>query len=141
MANNPQFSDAAVEAAVNAVAARENGGFLGIYTGSQPADGNQVLTGTLLVKLALSASAYALATASGSVGARVASALANSITAASAVATGTAGYFALLKADGVTVEAMGSVGTSGCDLNLNSTSITSGIPVSISSFSLSQPEN
>src|SRR5579859_4398633 len=101
MANNPQFSDAAIVAAVNAVAARENGGFLEIYTGAQPADGNQTLTGTLLVKLPMSATAYALATASGATGARVATAVANGISSANALATGTAGYFALLKSDGV----------------------------------------
>lgn len=140
MANNPQFSDAAVEAEVNADAVRENGGFLVIYSGSQPADGNQPLTGTLLAKLPLSATAYAAATASGVTGSRVVTAAANAITSETALATGTAGYFAILRSDGVTVEAMGSVGTTGCDLNLSSTSLVAGQLVTVSSFSLSQPE-
>jgi hypothetical protein len=140
MANNPQFSDAAVEAELNAAAARENGGYLAIYTGAQPTDANSALTGTLLVKEPLSATAYAAATASGSPGSRVVTAVANTITQENAIATGTAGYFALLRSDGVTVEAMGSVGTTGCDLNLSTTSLVLGQPVAISSFSLSQPE-
>jgi hypothetical protein len=141
MANNPQFSDATVIAGVAAaVAVLNSGGTLQILTGSQPADANQALTGTLLATLTFSSTAFGTPTASGSTGSRVVTAAANAISSATAAASGTAGYFALVKADGVTVAAMGSVGTSGADLNLNSLSITSGATVSCSSFTVTQPE-
>lgn len=141
MANNPWFTDAVVIAALNTVATTLNGGFLMIYTGSQPGDANQAVTGTLLAKLPLGATAFSAATASGATGSRVATANANSIGSAAALATGTAGYFVLYKSDGLTVVGMGSVGTSGADLNLNSLSITSGVLVTCSAFSLTQPES
>lgn len=135
MANNPQVYDASGEAAVNAFTALQNGGFLEIWSGTQPAL-NGSLTGTKLAKLALSATAYAAATAAGG----TVTATANAITSANALATGTAGYFALLKSDDATVVATGSVGTSGADLNLSTLSIVSGVPVSVSSFSVTMPE-
>ena len=140
MANNPFYTDAATQGMVDNLAARANGGFLMVYTGSQPADANQAVTGTLLAKLPLSATAFASSVASGTTGSLIASAAANAITAGVAAATGTAGYHVLMKSDGVTVVAMGSVGTSGCDLNLNSTSITTGSLVSVSSYALTQSE-
>lgn len=140
MALNPFYSDAVVEAAANAKTAYVNGGFLMIYSGSQPADANQAVTGTLLAKLPLSATAFAAATASGAAGSRVVTAVANAITSASALASGTAGYHVFMKSDGVSVGWMGSVGTSGCDLNLNSTTITSGTPVTVSSYTYAETE-
>lgn len=140
MANNPFFSDATVEAGANAKTALANGGFIMIYTGSQPADANQPVTGTLLAKLPLSATAFQGATASGSTGSRVVTAVANAITSQAALVTGTAGYHAVMKSDGVTVAWMGSVGTTGCDLNLNSTSLVSGTNVTVSSYTFSENE-
>lgn len=136
MANNPEFYDATIEAAVNQMAALLNSGFLEIYTGSQPAlDGS--LTGTKLAKLGFSATAFANSTASGG----TVTATANTISSAAALATGTAGYFALLKSDDSTVVATGSIGTSGADINLNTTSIVSGISVSVTAFTISEPQN
>lgn len=140
MANNPFFSDAATQGMVDNLAARANGGFIEVYTGSQPTDANQAITGTLLVKLPMSATAFAASTPSGAAGSRVVTAVANAITSQAALATGTAGYHVLMKSDGVTVVAMGSVGTSGSDLNLNSTSLVSGTNVTVSSYTLSQNE-
>lgn len=135
MANNPEWNDATVEAALNAVAALLNSGYLEIWTGAQPAlDGS--LTGTKLAKLAFGATAFGSATTTGG----TATATANSITSATASATGTAGYFALLASNDSTVIMTGSVGTSGADLNMNSTSITSGASVSCSSFALTQSQ-
>lgn len=126
--------DAASEAAVNAVTALLNGGTLKIYTGSQPSlDG--ALTGTLLATLTFSPTAFGSAVASGG----TVTATANTITSATAVATGTAGYCALVTSGGATV-ATGTVGTSGANLNLNSTSITSGAPVSVSSLTITQSQ-
>lgn len=255
MANNPFYSDATVIGWVNNLTANLNSGFLMIYTGSQPGDANQPVTGTLLAKLPLSATAFQAATASGVDGlappaapvptqttsggtvaagvytvstsyvnpsgetvasltgtvttttgastitvpsppalsnatgwyayvsqvnltsltrqqspgsptaigtnltltapptntgappggvngtsSRIVTAIANAITSAAAVATGTALYFAFMKADALTPVLMGSVGTSGCDLNLNSVSLASGNLVAVSSFTINQPE-
>jgi hypothetical protein len=136
MANNPLPYDTPTETAVNAFTALLNTGFLVIYTGSQPAL-NGSLTGTLLATLDLSATAFASSTASSG----TVTATANSITSATAAATGTAGYFALLESNGTTIVATGTVGTSGCDLNLNSTSISSGANVSVTSFTVTMAES
>jgi len=134
MVNSPLFNDATIVAGVNAVTALLNSGTLKIYTGSQPAlDGS--LTGTLLVTLTFSATAFPTAVASGG----NVNATASSITAGTAGNTGTAGYFALLTSGSATVMT-GSVGTSGADLNLNSTSISSGASVSCSSFVFSMTQ-
>src|SRR5215469_16062946 len=129
MARNPTVYDASAEAAINAFTALPNSGFIKIYTGSQPAL-NGAVTGTLLVTLTFGATAFANATAS----AGTASATANSITSGTAGNTGTAGYHALVKSDGTTIVATGTVGTSGADLNLNTLSITSGNTVSCGSY-------
>lgn len=135
MANNALTYDSPTKAAVDNWTANLNSGFLKIYSGAQPAV-NGALTGTLLVSLPFSATAFAASTAaSGTV-----TATANAITSANAVATGTAGYFALVKSDNTTVVGTGTVGTSGCDLNLVSTSITSGQSVPVTSFTVTMPE-
>lgn len=136
MANNPLFYDNTVKTGMNAETALANGGFLEIYSGSQPAL-NGTLTGTKLAKLPLSATAFAAASASGG----TVSAAANAITTEDALATGDAGYFAVLESDDATVVATGSVGTSGTDLVLSSTSIVSGASVSVSSLTLSRPQS
>ncbi len=135
MANNPQFNDAAAEAALNAVGALLNSGTFKIYTGSQPAL-DASLTGTLLATLTFGSTAFGSATASGG----TATASANSITSGTAGNSGTAGYFALVESGGSTVVATGTCGTSGCDFNLNSVSITSGATVAASSFALTLPQ-
>lgn len=128
--------DATDIAAVNAVTALLNSGFLKIYTGSQPANDGAV-TGTLLVTLTFGATAFATATAGGG----TVTATANAITSGTAGNTGTAGYFALVKSDNSTVVATGTVGTSGCNLNGTSTSITASSNVTCSSFQITQLQN
>ena len=56
----------------------------------------------------------------------------------SANATGTATWFRIVKADGTTHVMDGNVGTSGSDLNLTTTSIVSGQPVSVTSFVITE---
>jgi hypothetical protein len=140
MATNPFFADATTNAGLNALAATANGGTLNIYTGSQPTDANTALGAqTLLVTLTFSGTAFGNGVASGSAGSKVCTATANAITAGTAVATGTATWFRILTSgSGVCID--GSVGTSGCDLNLSSTSISTGAVVSISSFTITQTE-
>lgn len=136
MANNPLPYDAGCKSAVDNWCSLLNSGFLEIYTGAQPAL-NGALTGTKLAKLSLSATAFAASTASGG----IVTAVANAITAANALTSGTAGYFALLKSDDTTVQATGSVGTSGADLNLSSLSLIGGSSVAISAFQVTMPES
>lgn len=128
MALNPKISNAAANAEADATCALLNTGYLRIYDGSQPTNADTaVSTQTLLAELRFGATAF------GSAASGVATA--NSITAdSSANATGTASWFRALKSDGTTAIFDGSVGTSGADLNIGSTSIASGATVSISSF-------
>lgn len=106
-------------------------GLLRIYSGTPPASAADSLVGnTLLAELALSSS-FAGAASAGVL-------TANSITSdSSADATGTATFFRLTKSDGTAI-VQGSVGTSGADLNLTSTSITAGGGVSVTSLSITE---
>lgn len=123
MANNPLWYNDPLNAAL----AKANGGSIQIYTGAQPAL-NAALTGTKLVSLPMSATAFAAAVNG--------VATANAITTENALASGTAGYYAMVESDGVTVVQTGTVGTSGADLNLSSLSITAGTPVSVASMTV-----
>lgn len=100
---------------------------LRFYSGSRPATG-----GTATTKLAeLTCNATFAPSASGGV------LTLNAITAdSSADATGTATWFRIVKSDGTTFVMDGDVGTSGSDLNMNSTSFTAGGSVSTTSFTI-----
>lgn len=133
MALNTQLSDTAANAAANAMAALLNTGYLRIYTGSQPANANTALSGqTLLAELRFASTAFGSAVAG--------VATANAIAAVNAAATGTASWFRALESDGTTVVLDGSVGTSGCNLNFNSTAIQSGAQVQVTGFTLTEQE-
>jgi hypothetical protein len=127
VANNFKRTDLAANTEADAVAALLNSGFLDIYDGSQPATADTaVSTQTKLARLTFGSTAFA--SAIGGV------ATANAITSDSAAdATGTAAWFRALKSDGTKVYD-GSVGTSGCDLNLNTTSIVINAQVSVSAL-------
>lgn len=142
MANNPFFSDTAVKAAVDAVTALCNSGKLRIYDGTQPTDANTAVGAQVkLAELTLNATAFGASAASGSAGSKVVTATANAITGdTSADATGTAAWFRVVKSDGTTIMFDGSVGTSGCDLNLATTSIVAGEEVDVTSFTITQLE-
>lgn len=103
---------------------------LKIYTGSAPTNADTAVTGTLLVTLTCNASAFG--TVSGGV------ITLGSVTAGTAVATGTAGYARLATSGATTICDLTSIGTSGSDINLNSTSITSGGTVSITSGTITE---
>jgi hypothetical protein len=103
-------------------------GFLRIYSGSRPATGGA--TTTLLAELTCNAT-FAPGASGGVL-------TLNSITAdASANATGTATWFRIVTSGGTFVMD-GDVGTSGSDLNLNTTSIVSGANVSVTSFTITE---
>jgi hypothetical protein len=136
VANNPLDYDTSVIQMLGGKATLLNGGFLEIWTGSQPAlDG--ALTGTKLARVGFSATAFGTATANAGTG----TATANAISSGIALATGTAGYFAVLKSDDATVVGTGTVGTSGADLNMSSLSIVAGQVVACSAFTLTMAQS
>lgn len=102
--------------------------YLIIYSGTPPANCAASATGTELAALPCS---NPFGTVSS--GALTAS----TITSTSATGTGTAGYWRLCTSSaGTTCIIQGLVGTSGSDLNLNSTSIASGQTVAVTSFTI-----
>lgn len=128
----PSITTAARNAAADAVTALiGTTGKIRIYDGTPPADANAALSGNnLLAELPMANPAFGAASAGVST--------AGTITAdASADATGTATFFRILTGANVVV-IQGSVGTSGCDLNLSSTSIVITTNVSISSLTFTQ---
>lgn len=106
-----------------------NAALLRIYDGSRPATGG---TATTLLAELTCGTPFAAASVNGAL-------TLNAITQdASANATGTATWFRIVKADGTTHVMDGNVGTSGSDLNLTTTSIVSGQPVSVTSFVITE---
>lgn len=103
-------------------------GLLRIYDGTRPASGGTATT--LLAQLALSATAAPAA--SGGV-----LTLSTITQDSSADATGTATWFRVTTSGGTFV-IDGSVGTSGSDLNLTTTSIVITQPVSVTSFVITE---
>lgn len=102
---------------------------LRIYSGTRPATGGTATT--LLAELTCNAT-FAPGASSGVL-------TLNAITQdSSANATGTATWFRIVQSDGSTHVMDGDVGTSGSDLNLTTTSIVSGQPVSISSATITR---
>lgn len=100
---------------------------LRFYDGSRPATGGTATT--KLAELTCNAT-FAPGASSGVL-------TLNAITSdTSADATGTATWFRIVKSDGTTFVMDGSVGTSGSDLNMNSTSFTAGGSVAVTSFTI-----
>lgn len=134
MASNIKISTAARNAMGDAlITAIGTSAKIRIYDGSQPAGpGTAISTQNLLAELTGNASAFAAATSSGVI-------TANAITQDSgADATGTATWYRILTS-GSTAVWDGTVGTSGADLNLNTTSIVLAGPVSVSSMTITMP--
>lgn len=113
----------AVDDAVNAGA---GAGLLRIYDGARPATGGAATT--LLAELTFSDPAFSAASG----GTLTASAITDDT---SANATGTATWFRVVDSN-ATFVMDGDVGTSGSDLNLNTTSIQAGGTVEVTSFVL-----
>jgi hypothetical protein len=135
MANNPQITNAAASAAADAVVDLVDGGagagLLRIYDGTQAATADTAI-GAQVLLAELTFSDPAFGAASNGV------ATASAITAdPSANATGTATWFRAVTSTGTAVFD-GTVGTSGADLNLNTTSIVAGAEVSVTSFTYTQ---
>lgn len=109
------------------------GGLIKIYSGTQPATADTALSGnTLLATLTFSATSFGAA----SNGVITANAITDDTNAA---ATGTAA-FARISDDVPNTVMDVDVGTSGATINLNSTAITAGGTVSITSATLTLPD-
>lgn len=126
-----RLNDAARNRQADSIGDDFNNATLKIYTGTQPAAG-AAATGTLLVTITLPADAMAAA-ASG-VAAK------SGTWSGTAVATGTAGWFRIESSAGARwYDGAVTVTAGGGEIELISTSITSGQTVTISSFSVTQP--
>jgi hypothetical protein len=134
MALDPTLSNAAANAAVNAVTVLCNNGYLRIYDGTKAATADTAIGAqVLLAELRFGATAFGAASAG--------VATANAITSdSSANNTGTASWFRVLQSDGTTIVFDGTCGTSATDLVLNSVAISAGALVSISAFTYTQPK-
>lgn len=102
-----------------------------IYSGTVPTDADTALSGnTQLAQLACASTPFSGFT---TVGSNARATFGTITDDSSADATGTATFFRLLKSDGTTVIAQGAVGVGTGELQLNTTAITSGSIVSITS--------
>lgn len=107
-------------------------GLLRVYSGTAPANVGAALSGnTQLGELACGAT-FAPA-ASGGVLTPTTPTQDNS-----ADASGTATFFRVYQSNGTTPVIQGTVGTSGQDMNLNTTTIAAGGPISITSFTINE---
>ena len=113
----------AVETAIGASAV------LKIRSGSAPANCAAADAGTVLATISLPSDWMDAATGG-------TKSKAGTWTDASADATGTAGHFRLYASDGTTCHAQGTVGTSGTDMIVDSTSFTSGQSFTVTAFTL-----
>lgn len=96
-----------------------------IYAGTQPANANTAITTqTLLAALTITGSFGTDSNGTLTIG---------SVASTTAVASGTASFFRIVKSDGTTVVMDGSIGTSDADMIVNSTTVNSGENVQISS--------
>lgn len=131
-----RLSTAARNATTNAITALVDAGsgpgVIEIRSGSQPATAQDAATGTLLATVTLadpSFGASATGTATGTDPAAV-----------SAVATGTAGWFRVKDSTGATVfDGSATASGGGGDMQLSSTSLTSGGSVDITSLTYTTP--
>ena len=128
MALNPKLSASGRNAALNAALDVLNGGSLRVYDGTQPADPDTAITSqVLLATLPLNATAFAAASAG--------SKTANSITSATAVATGTATWYRFVTSGGTAVFD-GSVGTATSNLIFGSVAFSAGATVSVTPLAI-----
>lgn len=133
MASNIKIAAAARNAMGDALIAQLGASALiKIYDGTQPAGPGTAITTQVLLGTLTCSSTVAPATSAGVI-------TFNTITQdSSADATSTATWYRLTTSGGTAV-VDGDVSTAGADLNLNTTSIVLGGPISISSFTYTMP--
>jgi hypothetical protein len=137
MAADPRITNAVASAACDAIVDASDGGAgagtLTIYDGTIPTNADTAVGAqTPLAVLTFSDPAFGAA----SNGVATASAITSD---SSANNTGTASWFRIATS-GPTTIMDGTVGTSGEDLNLNTTSIVSGATVSVTAFTVTVPK-
>ena len=134
MATKPVMSMVACKAGLDAITALVTAtANVKIYTGTQPATTLTAASGTLLSTLPMNATPFPASSSSGTSDGK-ATATANAITSdTNAANTGTAGYFRVINGSSVVIF-QGNCATSGADLNFNTTAITAGDTVAITSF-------
>lgn len=125
MASNLKYSNGTRDAQqTGLITYAGSGSIIRLYDGTQPANANTaIVSQTLLVSLPIAGSFGTDSNGTITLG---------TVTSGTAVASGTASFFRIVKSDGTTVVMDGSVGTSGADMNLNTTTIASSQTVSIS---------
>ncbi|RSN65406.1 hypothetical protein DMH01_03245 [Amycolatopsis sp. WAC 04182] len=132
-----RLADASQQAACDAVVDRIDvggAGTLKIYTGSQPADADTTPAGTLLVTIALAATAFGAATSAGT------ASLASTPRSGTGVAAGTAGCFVVESGGGAKVFGGSVTATGGGgDLTLDNTSIAVGQTVNVGTLTFTHP--
>jgi hypothetical protein len=106
---------------------------LNIYSGTQPTNPDTAITSQVLLATLACSATFAGAP---SAGVLTANAVSNG-TGLSGAGAGTTATWYRLTTSGGTAHVDGSVGTSGCDLNLTTTTISTGVTVSVSSWTLS----
>lgn len=125
-----KLSAAAATIQVNALATEFDGGFMDVMSGTQPATGDTAIT----TQVRLATFTFGVpAFAAGVAGVAAANAMGPE---ADAPATGEATWFRCYKADHTTPLEDGSVGLSGCNVNLNNVNIQQHAVVSLDAYSL-----
>ena len=112
-----------------------NAALLRIYDGTRPATGG---TATTLLAELTCGTPFSSGAAGTTDGSPVTLTLGSITQDSSANASGTATWFRIVKSDGTTFVMDGNVGISGSDLNLTTTTIVSGQPVSVTSFVITE---
>jgi hypothetical protein len=132
MAHLAYLTNAAANAAADAVCAMVNNGYLRIYSGPRPATADTPLAGnTLLAECRFAATAFAAAVN----GTATANAIAPDN---SADASGAHTFARAFKADGTSPVWDGETGVSNSDINLGASTIVQGGVVSITSMTYTQ---
>lgn len=141
MAYQTRISNAAAKAACDAIVdlidAGTGAGYVLIYPGTQPANPDAATGETKLVTITLNDAAFGAA-ADGTPGG-VATADVDPALSGTASASGTAAWFRVFDSDDTPI-IDGDVGTSGSDMNINNTAISSGQTVSITSWTVTMAE-
>ena len=129
-----RISTAARNAAADAIAALADGGVLRIYTGTQPAGPDTAPSGDLLAEFTLADPAFAAAVAG------AADLDTTPAVTATGLDDGTAGWFRICDADeaGVLDGSVTATGDGG-DLTMNTTTISTGVSVTITAGSITMP--
>lgn len=102
-----------------------NGAKINLYQGTRPANANTAITTQTLLAICTLAGAFGTDT-DGTL-------TLGTVNNGTALATGTMQFFRITKADGTTVVLDGTIGTSGADMNFDTTSVVISQQVAISS--------